>query len=314
MSEPVAAPAGTGAGSGAGAVAGAGAGSGAIHDIGYRHYDGPRLGASYIRRSLFVETLRGAYGFGRSARSKIVPLTLLAMMVLPAAVMGIVTGYFQMPELPLGYTAYVLNLQVAVTIFVAAQSPAVMSRDLRFRVAPLYFSRPLSRQQYVQAKFAGMSVALFVLMALPLTVLLAGALLAELPVGDQVPDFLRALAGAVLYALVLAAIGLFVAAMTPRRGIGVAAVVGVLLVLSGLQAMVMAMAGELGSDTFTGYTGLISPYTLVDGVVAAALGADSTIGAEPPGALGAVVFVAVVVLVVAGGYAGLVARYRKALS
>ena len=24
--------------------------TGAIHDIGYRHYDGPRLGASYIRR------------------------------------------------------------------------------------------------------------------------------------------------------------------------------------------------------------------------------------------------------------------------
>ena len=43
--------------------------AGAIHDIGYRHYDGARLGASYIRRSLFVETLRGAYGLGRSARS-----------------------------------------------------------------------------------------------------------------------------------------------------------------------------------------------------------------------------------------------------
>ena len=109
--------------------------TGAIHDIGYRHYDGPRLGASYIRRSLFVETLRGAYGLGRSARSKIVPLVLLAMMTLPAAVIGIVTGYFQMPELPLGYTGYVMNLQVAVTIFVAAQAPAVMSRDLRFRVA-----------------------------------------------------------------------------------------------------------------------------------------------------------------------------------
>ena len=60
--------------------------AGAIHDIGYRHYDGPRLGASYIRRSLFVDTLRGAYGFGRSARSKVVPLALVAIMVLPAVV------------------------------------------------------------------------------------------------------------------------------------------------------------------------------------------------------------------------------------
>ena len=150
--------------------------AGAIHDIGYRHYDGPRLGTSYVRRSLFVETLRGAFGLGRSARSKIMPFLLLAVMVLPAAVIGIVTGALGATELPIRYTEYVILLQVAVTIFLGAQSPAVMSRDLRFRVVPLYFSRPLSRQQYVQAKYAGMAVALFLLVALPLTLLLAAAL------------------------------------------------------------------------------------------------------------------------------------------
>ena len=288
--------------------------AGAIHDIGYRHYDGPRLGASYIRRSLFVETLRGAYGLGRSARSKVMPFLLLAVMVLPAAVIGIVTGSFGLPSLPLGYTEYVVTVQVAVTIFLGSLAPAVMSRDLRFRVAPLYFSRPLSRRQYVQAKYAGMVAALFLLMALPVTLLLAGALLSELPLGDQVPDYLRAMAGAALYALVLSGVGLVVAAMTPRRGLGVAAVVGVLLVLSGLQATVMAMADEFGNATFSGYTGLISPYTLVDGVVAGVLGAESSIGQEPPGQAGAVVFSVVVVLLVVGCYSALVARYRKALS
>ena len=288
--------------------------AGAIHDIGYRHYDGPRLGAAYIRRSLFLETLRGAFGLGRSARSKVVPLGLTALLALPALAVGIVTGYFGFEELPIGYTEYVFGFQVAVTIFVAAQSPAVMSRDLRFRVASLYFSRPLSRQQYVQAKYAGMAAALFLLMALPITLLLAGALLAELPVGDQVPDYLRAMVGAGLDALVLGGIGLLVAAMTPRRGLGVAAVVGVLLVLSGLQATVMAMAYEFGNDTFTGYTGLISPYTIVDGVMSGVLGAETSIIEEPPGALGSLVFVVAVVVLVAGCYAGLVARYRKALS
>jgi len=287
---------------------------GAIHDIGYRRYDGPRLGASYIRRSLFVETLRGAYGLGRSARSKVMPFLLLGVMVLPAVVVGIVTSYVGLQSLPLGYTEYVVTLQVAVTIFLGAQSPAVMSRDLRFRVAPLYFSRPLSPAQYVQAKYAGMALAIFLLIGLPVTLLLAGALLAELPINEQLPDYLRAMAGAALYAVVLAGIGLLVAAMTPRRGLGVAAVVGVLLVLSGLQATVMAMADEFGNDTFTGYTGLVSPYTLVDGVVAGVLGADPSVGDGPPGALGTVVFVAVAALIVAGCYAGLVARYRKALS
>ena len=288
--------------------------AGAIHDIGYRHYDGPRLGASYIRRSLFVETFRGAYGLGRSTRSKVMPVLLLAVMVLPAVVIGIVTSYIGLSSLPLGYTEYVVTVQVAVTVFLGSQSPAVMSRDLRFRVAALYFSRPLSRQQYVQAKYAGMAAALFVLTGLPITLLLAGALLAELPLGEQLPDYLRAMGGAILYALVLAAVGLVVAAMTPRRGLGVAAVVGVLLVLSGLQVTVRAMADEFGNDTFSGYTGLISPYTLVDGVVAGVLGAESSIGQGPPAAMGAAVFSAVVVLLVVGAYATLVARYRKALS
>lgn len=288
--------------------------AGAIHDIGYRPYDGPRLGTSYIRRSLFVETLRGAYGLGRSARSKVMPFLLLAVLVLPAVVMGIVTGYFGASSLPVRYTEYVVLLQVAVTIFLGSQAPAVMSRDLRFRVAPLYFSRPLSRQQYVQAKYAGMAVAVFVLLALPITLLLAGALLAELPLGEQLPDYLRAMAGAACYALLLAGIALVVAAMTPRRGLGVAAVVGVLLVLSGLQIAVSGMASEFGSDTFVGYTGLISPYTLVDGVVTGVLGAESSVDQGPPGAVGTAVFVALAVLLVAGSYAALVARYRKALA
>ncbi|WP_153395682.1 ABC transporter permease [Ornithinicoccus halotolerans] len=288
--------------------------TGAIHDIGYRRYDGRRLGAAYIRRSLFVDTLRGGYGLGRSARSKIMPFLLLGMMVLPAVVMGIVTGYFQAPSLPVQYTEYVILLQIAVTIFLGSQSPAVMSRDLRFRVAPLYFSRPLSRQQYVQAKYAGMAAALLILMGLPITLLLAGALLAELPLSDQLPDYLRAMAGAVLYAVVLAGIGLLVAAMTPRRGLGVAAVVGVLLVLSGLQIAVGEMAFEFGNTTFLGYTGLISPYTLVDGVVTGALGAEPSVGQGPPGVTGTAVFVAVTVLIVLGCYGALVARYRKALS
>jgi ABC-2 type transport system permease protein len=288
--------------------------AGAIHDIGYRHYDGPRLGASYIRRSLFIETLRGAFGLGRSARSKVMPFLLLAVMVLPAVVVGIVTSYIGLSELPLGYTEYVITMQVAVTVFLGSQSPAVISRDLRFRVASLYFSRPLSRRQYVQAKYAGMAAALFLLLGLPITLLLAGALLAELPLGDQLPDYLRAVAGAGLYALVLGGVSLVVAAMTPRRGVGVAAVVGVLLVLSGLQAAVRAMATEFGNDVFTGYTGLMSPYTLVDGVVAGLLGAESSVGRGPPDGVGTAVFVAVLVALVVGCYATLVSRYRKALS
>jgi ABC-2 type transport system permease protein len=241
------------------------------------------------------------------------PFLLLAVLSVPAIVMGIVTGYFGLPNLPLGYTEYVFALQVAVVIFVGSQAPAAMSRDLRFRVAPLYFSRPITRAQYVQAKYAGLATALFVLMAVPLTLLFVGALLAELPLEDQVRDYLRALIGAVVLALVLAGIGLVIAALTPRRGLGVAAVVGVLLVSAGIQGIVRSIAEEFGSDTMAGYAGLLNPFTLVDGVVSGPLGAGSVMATAPDGPVMGAVFSLAALLVVVGCYGALVLRFRTAV-
>jgi ABC-2 type transport system permease protein len=284
---------------------------GVIHDIGYRHYEGRRLGPRYVQRALFADSLRGAYGIGRSARSKIMPVLLVVLMCLPAVVIVIITAVTGSTELPLGYTSYAYNLQVVVAIYVAAQSPAIVSRDLRYRVMPLYLARPLQRAQYVQAKLAAMSTAVFALLALPFTILFAGALLAKLPITEQLPEFIRGLAGAVLYAVVLAAIGLVIAALTPRRGLGVAAVIAVLLVLSGVQAIVMSIAGELGKATFAGYSGLLSPFSLVDGVLSGVFGADSAMGAGPPGAAGAAVFTGALVLLLVACYGALLARYRR---
>jgi ABC-2 type transport system permease protein len=286
-------------------------GAGAIHDIGYRHYDGPRLGRGYLRTSLFAESLRGSYGLGRSARSKIIPILLLAGLSLPALIIALVTSAFGADRLPITYTSYPFRVQVAIAIFIAAQAPAIMSRDLRFRVISLYFSRPITRGDYVSAKYAAMTTALFVLMALPLTILFAGALLAKLPLRDQLPDYLRAMAAALLYALILGGIGLLVAAMTPRRGLGVAAVVSVLLVLSGVQLAVQGIADEFGQTRLAGYSGLLSPFSLVDGVVTKLLGAQSSLPVAPPGTLGGLVFAAVYLLVVAGCYVALLIRYRR---
>lgn len=287
--------------------------AGAIHDIGYRHYDGPRLGASYVRRSLFVDTARGAFGLGRSGRAKVVPFLLLTVIAGPAVVMGIVTGYFGLPSLPLDYTEYVFALQVAVVIFLGSQAPVAVSRDLRFRVVPLYFSRPISRSQYVQAKYAGLAAALFALMALPLTLLLAGALLAELPLGDQLGSYVRGLAGAAVLALVLAGVGLVIAALTPRRGLGVAAVVGVLLVSAGVQGIVRGLAEEFGNDDLAGYAGLLNPFTLVDGVVAGPLGGESSLGAAPDTPLMGAVFAMTATGLVMACYGVLLLRFRKAM-
>ena len=278
---------------------------GVIHDIGYRHYDGPRLGRRYSQRSLFTESARGAYGLGRAGRTKVMPMLLFAALCLPALVVAVVVSLTGAGELPFGYDEYVLAVQFPVSIFVASQAPALVSRDLRFRVVSLYFSRPMRRVDYVQAKLAAMASAVFVLLAAPLTIHFVGALLAKLPVGEQAPGYLRALVGAAGFSVVLACIGLVIAALTPRRGLGVAAIISVLVVLSGVQGTVQAIAQEQGADTLARYSGLISPFTLVDGATAALLGTDSA------GAVVGLVFCGATVALVAGCYAVLVMRYRR---
>ena len=289
----------------------AGTGQGVIHDLGYRHYDGARAGRRHIAGALFLESAKGAYGLGRSARSKIMPMLLLAVICVPAFIIVVITTVTNEDALVGDYTSYVLNVSLLVMVYVAGQAPANVSRDLRFRVVSLYFSRPMERIDYVLAKYAAMTTAVFVLLAFPLTILFVGALLAKLPLDEQVPDYLRSLAGALLLALVLAGIGLVIAAFTPRRGLGVAAIIAVLAVLAGVQGAVQAIAVEQGADTFAGYAGLFSPFTMVQGVMSSVLGAEKVLQAEPPGALGGAVFVAATVLIVAACFGALLLRYRK---
>ena len=59
--------------------------TGSIYDIGYRGYDGPRLGRRHAFATLFVGGLRATFGLGRSGRAKIVPAFCLALPAITAA-------------------------------------------------------------------------------------------------------------------------------------------------------------------------------------------------------------------------------------
>lgn len=282
--------------------------TGVIHDIGYRHYDGERRARGYIRRSLYMDSVRGAYGLGRSGRYKVMPMILLAVMCLPAGAMVAITAVVGAGELVGEYSSYLLNLQMIILVFLAAQAPVTVSRDLRFGVMSLYFSRPLERVDYVLAKYAAMVSALFVLTATPLTIMLVGAMVIGLPIADQIPEYLRAVAGAALLSLVLAGIGLVIAAFTPRRGLAVGAIITVLLVLVAVQGILGELAASEGFDA--PYLGLMSPFSLVQGIQTALLGSASPLP-SPPGTLGALVFCSAAVLVVVGSLGSLLLRYRR---
>ena len=135
---------------------------GVIHDLGYRGYDGPRLGRAQIVKALTWHSFRSAFGIGRGVKGKIVPVLAFIAMCLPALVnaFAVARGNARL----FGYDVYTPSLRVAlVTIFIAAQAPELVSRDLRSRVLPLYFCRPLRRGDYPLAKYLAMTGALLVL-------------------------------------------------------------------------------------------------------------------------------------------------------
>ncbi|MFG2573614.1 ABC transporter permease [Streptomyces sp. NPDC048481] len=283
-----------------------------IHNIGYRSYDGPRLGRAYARRSLYSQSLRGAYGLGRSVKSKVLPMLLFVVMCVPAAIMVAVAVATKAKELPVDYTRYAIIMQAVISLYVASQAPQSVSRDLRFKTVPLYFSRPIETADYVRAKFAALASALFVLTAAPLLVLYVGALLAKLDFADQTKGFGQGLVSVALLSLLFAGIGLVIASVTPRRGFGIAAVIAVLTISYGAVSTLQAIAEAQNSTGSIPWIGLFSPVTLIDGVQSAFLGATSAFpgGVGPSDGQG-VVYVLVVLGLIAAGYGLLIRRYRK---
>lgn len=283
-----------------------------IHNIGYRSYDGPRLGRAYARRSLYSQSLRGAYGLGRSAKSKVLPMLLFVVMCLPAGIMVAVAVATKANDLPVDYTRYAVVLQAVISLYVASQAPQSVSRDLRFKTVPLYFSRPIETADYVRAKYASLASALFILAAAPLLVLYVGALLAKLDFADQTKGFAQGLVSVALLSLLFAGLGLVVASVTPRRGFGIAAVIAVLTITYGAVSTLQAIADVQSSSGAVAWIGLFSPITLIDGVSSAFLGATSAFpgGEGPANGVGAV-YVLVTLGLIAGCYGLLMRRYKK---
>ncbi|MFF3515416.1 ABC transporter permease [Streptomyces sp. NPDC002573] len=285
-----------------------------IHNIGYRSYDGPRLGRAYARRSLYSQSLRGAYGLGRSVKSKVLPMLLFVVMCTPALIMVAVAVATKAKDLPVEYTRYAIIMQAVIGLYVASQAPQSVSRDLRFKTVPLYFSRPIETSDYVIAKFAALASAMFVLTATPLLVLYVGALLAKLDFGHQTKGFAEGLVSVALLSLLFSGISLLIAAATPRRGFGIAAVIAVLTISYGAVSTIQAIADAQSGDTAAiVWMGLFSPVTLIDGVQTAFLGASSSFpGGQGPSTAQGVVYLLVVLGLIAGSYGLLMRRYRKA--
>jgi ABC-2 type transport system permease protein len=287
--------------------------TGVIHDIGYRPYSGERLGEAAVAWSLFVTGLRNCYGFGRSARSKALPMILLGLMVLPAVILvGVLVQLRQLfDEQIVAYSNYPLTTQLLISVFVAAQAPALISRDLRFQTLTLYLARPLRRTTYVLVRMASLTAATFILIGVPLLVMYVGGLLADLPAGRETERFLQAAVGALLLAGCLAGPAAVVAALTTRRGLAVAAIIVVLLVSYAVVSPIQGIGTEEGHDTIAQVAGLFSPYTLTNGLQVWLFDSPSAMPTEPTGSGVGLLHVLAVIVVLLGSVGAMLWRYRK---
>ena len=293
-----------------------------IHDLGYRRYDGPRLGRAQIIRALAWHSFRGAFGFGRGAKAKIVPLVALVALCLPAVVNAFAMSKGN-PRL-VDYDTYTPALRdLVMTVFVAVQAPELVSRDLRSRVLPLYFARPIKTIDYPLAKYLAFTGACLVMMEVPL-ILLYGGSIANVHGGSAVWGQTRALIPGLLvglmWAVVLAAISLFLASLTGRRAFATGAVAIAFLLTFTLAEILLQVEGQQNQgppgtlyvpSLADKVSGLFSPFTLFDGVRMWLGGTDPADSVPNPGGLGAV-YALVLVVITALCLYGLAARYRKA--
>lgn len=304
--------------------------SGVIHDIGYRTYTGERVGRFGVVRALYWHSLRSAWGLGRGPRAKVVPFLALVIMCLPAIANAFAVS--QTGVHAIRYDAYMYNFQLVLVLYLAAVTPELISRDIRNRTLPLYFSRPLRRTDYPIAKVSALITAMLMLTAIPQTLLYVGtigSLHGGSAVWHETRAFIPGLELALLYSVVFGVLAAVLSCYTGRRAFATGAVAvfffgtwvisTALVNLTGFQPHYHHDADGGGyfvkpSSPGVGpkISGLLSPANLLEGLKEWVVGRAPDDASVPyPGSFG-IVYLAVLVALCALAAFLLIRRYQKA--
>ena len=285
---------------------------GTIYDIGYRRYDGPRLGRGGAVGAVVQAGVRAVFGFGRSGRSKIIPWGAVILAILPAIVaiaVRVLAGDI-IPDL-YDYHDYLWQIGALFGIFLAAQAPELVVNDIRYRVLPLYFSRPMSRFDYVTAKLIALSLGLLSLTLLPVLILFIGRVLATDDLlgalGDEIGSLPAIVGSGVLHAVVLASIGIAISSLASRRAYAAGAVLAVFLLGGGISE---ALSGG-ALDAFDDWAPFVNPLSIIDGARQWLFG--DVVSQSPVGSSGVPlpVYGLATALLLLGSWLVLALRYRR---
>lgn len=280
---------------------------GVIHDIGYQRYTGPRLGRRHIVGSLYLHSLRAAFGLGRGVKAKIFPGIVIGLAFAVAVVAVAIRT--QTGEIAMSYLQHTEAMGILVLLFLAVVAPELVCRDLRARVLPLYFSRPVRRTDYALAKHAAMISAVWLLLAGPLLLMFLGGVFAQTDgvsgAWHELTDFLGGLGFAAITAIVLGAVAVPLASLSSRRAVAAVVIVAAFLVTTPVIGVIEAVGGTTGQQLGP----VLNPLGLLSGLQSWIFRTDSLdIGRYGP------LYLATALVLVGGCVALLIVRYRKVVA
>lgn len=247
--------------------------TGSIYDLGYRKYDGARLGRRHAVRALFGHSLRVSYGIGRGGRAKLAPIVLGGIAIIPAIVgIGVLALARQMgapgsvveEASPIQHSTYFGIISTLVMLFCAAQVPEVLGRDQRYSLLSLYFSRALRREDYAVARLLGVVAAILVFVLLPQAIIFFGLILSAPDVaaefGDELAFVPPILAQGALISVLLGSVSAAIASFTPRRLYATTAIIVVLAVVPVVGGILV----RLDAPALATFVALASPMDILE--------------------------------------------------
>ncbi len=208
---------------------------GEIYDIGYQPYDGPRFGRAFAIRSLYLFSLRHAFGLGRGPLPKAVAFGLIMLAFIPAIVQIITAAVVPIDEFEfIQPHEYYQFIQITMVLFVAGLSSDLVGNDRRHGVLTLYFSRPILRNDYALAKLAALATAILAVTLVPQIVMFGGNWLGASDAWQWAKsngaDFGPIIATGLLMSLMMASFGILCAAFAERRSFAVIAILVFMIV------------------------------------------------------------------------------------
>jgi len=177
--------------------------SGSIFDLGYRHYAGKRHGRWYAAWSLYVESLRGVWGFGRPMSAKAAPF-ILAGLYSFFAFLQLAFSSTLANEISSGqqvqlfaYDSYFTQFGFLLILFLRGPGPrGRLPRPAIPGPVPLLHAGD-GRADYALARLASLATALFLALIVPMIALFVGDVLMKpdtiSAIGVELPKALPAI-------------------------------------------------------------------------------------------------------------------------